>query len=62
MNCPQFVDAGLIILDDRFDCEEVLPFLTTFTLEAILGGGGPSSTCTVRAVKRCVKGGSIQYQ
>ena len=49
--CPQFVVAGLIPLEDLFDCEEVLLFLTTSTLEATFGGGGPSSTCSVKAVK-----------
>ncbi len=34
--CPQFVTAGLITLDDLFDCDEVLPFLTTSTL-VVLG-------------------------
>ncbi len=40
INCPQFVVAGLIILDDLLDCKDVLPFFTTSTLEAILGRGG----------------------
>ena len=48
---PQFVVAELITLENLFDCEEVLFFLATSTLGAFLGGGGPTSTCTVKAVK-----------
>ena len=51
LSFPQFVVAGLIALNDLFDCDDELLFLTTTTLEATIGCPGPSSTCTVKALR-----------